>query len=462
MKKLWLVLLSLGLVMAFSVSAFAVDVKISAEYFAAGLYLNKTELEDVDTNPSTAFFYQRLRVGTDFIVSPCLKLVTRFDAMERIWGGARSGDGVKPVDDDDDYSANSAGTREENENIAVDLVYIDYTAPIGQFKVGYQPEMVWGTKFADFANGNPTGQIQYIKNVGPFTIAAMYSKIVDNSWSAVSTGINATRTDRDLDSYKIGGIYNFKGGEAGALLLFARDATCRGRACDSYLSNIYIFDPYVKAKIGPVALQAEAQYWFGDYAKYEGYVTGAENVSVGALSVFLDASANFGMFNVGGSAAYLSGDDNSTTDKIEGGINTAGLDWNPCLIMFNTETLGYWVGSIRGNPFTYADDQMSNAWFLQGRVGVKPVPQWDVNLSLSHAWADKKAAGYGFSYIPAANATYGTEVDLTATYKITNNLSYMLGAGYLFTGDYFKGMDTSSINKVCDDYMLINKLTLSF
>ena len=107
MKRFWLVLLSLGLVMAFSVSAFAVDVKVSAEYYAAGLYLNKTNVNDKDysvttgtgdsakttwyrSNLSTAFFYQRLRVGTDFIVSPCLKLVTRFDAMERIWGGARS------------------------------------------------------------------------------------------------------------------------------------------------------------------------------------------------------------------------------------------------------------------------------------------------------------------------------------------------------------------------------------
>jgi len=89
MKRLWLVLLSLGLVMAFSVSAFAVDVKVGAEYYAAGMYLNKTNLADQDTNPSTAFFYQRWRVGTDFIVSPSLKLVTRFDAMERIWGGAR-------------------------------------------------------------------------------------------------------------------------------------------------------------------------------------------------------------------------------------------------------------------------------------------------------------------------------------------------------------------------------------
>ena len=37
------------------------------------------------------------------------------------------------------------------------------------------------------------------------------------------------------------------------------------------------------------------------------------------------------------------------------------------------------------------------------------------------------------------DGNYGWEIDLTGTYKITNNLSYMLGAGYLFTGDIFKG-----------------------
>jgi hypothetical protein len=56
--------------------------------------------------------------------------------------------------------------------------------------------------------------------------------------------------------------------------------------------------------------------------------------------------------------------------------------------------------------------------------------------------------------------TYGTEVDVTGTYKITNYLSYMLGFGYLFTGDYFKC--PSGTNKVDDDYLLINKLPLTF
>ena len=78
------------------------------------------------------------------------------------------------------------------------------------------------------------------------------------------------------------------------------------------------------------------------------------------------------------------------------------------------------------------DGPMSNAWFFQGRVGVKPIADLDIMLSISYAKVDKKPAGF-------TGGTYGTEVDLTGTYKITNNLSYMLGFGYLFTGDYFKG-----------------------
>jgi hypothetical protein len=171
------------------------------------------------------------------------------------------------------------------------------------------------------------------------------------------------------------------------------------------------------------------------------------------------------MFYVGGTVAYVAGDDPGT-DKIEGhsGIVNGGIDWNPCLIMFNND-LTYWAGNVVGNnPILPPANQqsvlggpMANALFFQGRGGVRPTPQWDVMMSVSYAQADKKPAGF-------ANGTYGTEFDLTGTYKITNNLSYMLGVGYLFTGDYFKGDETvpGNTHKVNDDYMLINKLTLTF
>jgi len=101
MKRFWVVVLVLGLIAAFSTTVFAVDLKFSGEYYTVGMYLDKTSLREgaVDEGSSTAFYYQRLRVRTDFVVAPGLTLITRFDAMERAWGASRSevGKGITPA-----------------------------------------------------------------------------------------------------------------------------------------------------------------------------------------------------------------------------------------------------------------------------------------------------------------------------------------------------------------------------
>jgi len=98
------------------------------------------------------------------------------------------------------------------------------------------------------------------------------------------------------------------------------------------------------------------------------------------------------------------------------------------------------------------------------------MPQLDILASVSYAAVDKKPVGF-------VGGSYGWEVDITGTYKITNNLTYMLGLGYLFTGDYFKGYDEGGdytggygeqypthhvANDLANNYLIINKLTLSF
>ena len=473
MKKFWLVLLSLGLIMAFSVSAFAVDVKVSGEYYAAGLYLNKTRVDDSDTNPSTAFYFQRLRVGTDFIVSPCLKLVTRFDAMERIWGGARGESAISGYGGAD---AGSAGTREENQNIAFDYTYIDYVSPIGTFDIGYASYGATGTVFANSATAVGSIKYKYDFTSVPASLMLGISKVKDTSASAVST--STYWTDGDKDMYGIEGVYNFKkdkaAGKAGAKLSYYRYADTRPPASSTDLSNAsynyikayYQLTPYVIAKVGPVAIQAELNWGFGDAKKYDNNSIVGKDVSLNQINGWVDATANFGIFYAGGSVAYVSGDDPNTGDKDEGATNNGGNDYNPCLILFNYD-LTYWAGNVAGHDAAYSastgaatrgvvNGPMMNAWFFQGRVGIKPVPEADIMLAVSHAFADKKPLGF-------ANGAYGTEIDLTGSYKITNNLSYMLGVGYLFTGDYFKGYDDGKpANTVNDDFIVINKLTLSF
>ena len=474
MKRFWLVLLSLGLVMAFSASAFAVDVKFSGEYDIAGLYLNKIAVDngfdgwagDVGShNPSTAFYYQRLRMGTDFIVAPSLKLVTQFDAMDRIWGGARGGNFPAGASDN---TGGTGGTREESENLVMNLAYVEYISPIGLFRVGYQKDWCWGTVWGDRNNGRPAGQILYMVPIGPFTIAANYAKEASNRASAVTT---SSVTDNDFDSYRIAAVYGLgKKIEAGGLVMLNRNAEVKAAPIgEAYLVDLWYLIPYFKAQLGPVALQGELAWGFGN-VKMEDNILGRD-MTIDTLSVFLDATANLGMVYVGGSFAYVSGQDYTKTDKIQTGLgNTGGLDWNPCLILFNTD-LDYWAGDILGHSGSVVNGEMANAWFFQGRVGVKPTPQLDAMLSVSYATADKKTVPYEVApgvewYAPTTGSSYGVEVDLTGTYKITNNLSYMLGAGYLFTGDYFKGINQFQSMfgnaKVQDDFIVINKLTLSF
>jgi hypothetical protein len=448
MKKLWLILLSLGLVMAFSVSAFAVDVKVSGEYYAAGLYLDKTNVKDDDTANSTAFFYQRLRVGTDFVVSPSLKLVTRFDAMERIWGGQRSpvDGGTTPAT----LALDSAGTRAENENIAVDWAYVNYVAPVGTFDVGYMNSGATGTIFGNSAV--PAGRIKYYSPLikDAININADITKLTDKSASAVTS---ANATDLDKDAYAIEGVYNFKNdkasGKAAFKIAYTRDAT--KRVSGQYKQTYFTFTPWAIAKIGPVALQAEINWATGDDSDYD---TATGDVDLDNLSAFVDATATFAPVYVGATVAYVSGDDPDTNDKKEGGTLKGGRDWNPCLIMFNYYDTYNWGGAISGYD-SVVNDAMGNAWFFQGRVGVRPTPQLYTILAIAYATADEKPTGY-------ANSNYGTEVDITGTYKITNNLSYMLGAGYLFTGDYYKGKNTQGNNDVDNDFIVLNKLTLSF
>ena len=161
------------------------------------------------------------------------------------------------------------------------------------------------------------------------------------------------------------------------------------------------------------------------------------------------------MFYAGGSFAYVAGDDPATTDKMEGGVFNGGRDWNPCLILFNYDNT-FWTGSQLGADATSDGAPMNNTFFAQIRVGVRPVDKLDIMASFAWAHADKTPTNQWQS------RDYGYEIDLTATYKITNNLSYMLGGGYLLTGDWFKGVNAGGTNEVQNSFMVINKLTLTF
>jgi len=252
MKRSWLFLLSLALIIVFSASAFAVDVTFSGSYYAAGLYQDRTTFRknSGDEGPSTAFYYQRLRMKTEFTVSKGLKLITRMDAMERAWGATRTApDAVQ--------TRQSACTRAENENICFDWAFLEYESPIGYFNFGMQDDGGWATVFSD--NSLPAGLFTWAIQAKGLTAFIQVVKVTEKSKMATTASLAA---DYDTDKYQVGAFYEWKTGQAGLLAIYYRSASTRPD--DGMLAKIYCLQPYAIVNFGPVKIQAELDYAWGD------------------------------------------------------------------------------------------------------------------------------------------------------------------------------------------------------
>jgi hypothetical protein len=470
MKRLWLVGLAMALVMVFSASSWAVDLKVSGSFSAAGVYLDKINLkkEGSGSGQSTAFYYQRLRLKTEFLVTPGLSFVTSADIMERAWGANRSTPSAT-VDAVGIYTT-SAATRAENENIGFDHAYVNYATPIGIFRVGYMPDYIGGTIFHD--NETPAAKITYTLPVNNVVLGIQLVKVVEKSYNATNT--SATQTDHDTNKVQAFCKYKNDNFEGGLIWLYANDAANR-RTPDYYSikSRFHSLQPYLKATIGPVKIQAELDYYFGKLAQLDSEAVYLDQ-KLSSLAGWLDAVATFGPVYLGYTFAYSQGQgtDGDTVNAYTGG----GKDWSPTLIMWNSDR-SYWIGNINGygngtsSGTSRFGTEMTNAFFHQLKIGLRPTDQLDICLSGSYARADRlnglNATQTAFGPLIGlqdlsgySSKDYGTEIDLTGTYKINDNLTYMAGFGYLFTGDYFKANNANA--DVANDYMFINKLTLTF
>ena len=95
---------------------------------------------------------------------------------------------------------------------------------------------------------------------------------------------------------------------------------------------------------------------------------------------------------------------------------------------------------------------LDNAYLWQVFAGMSPMENLAVKAVFSYAYADEK--------LDKVDDNYGSEFDITASYKIYDNLDYTVGFGYLFAGDYYKGNDKD--NPIDDTYLLMNKLQVNF
>lgn len=481
MRKFWIVMLTVGLMMAFTMPAFGAvggaDVKFSGSYLINGLYASNPSLKKSDSNAGAgpyAVYDQRLRVQTEFKVAEGLSLVTRFDALEKRWGDTT----WNGTYDSNTRSSVGATGAYVQENFEFERAYIDFKTGIGQFQVGYQQFTSWGTALGDGANTKPG--IKYIFASGPMTVIAAMERNMEGQTRAgirgptgATSGTGFDYLDSDSDAYDLGFIYKWGGGEAGLLYQYADLKFNRPDVAivpltgsQTYRASsaaLHVIDPYVKMTFGPVFVESELIWITGKMKKSE--LSTVADVDASGLGVYIKANVDLKPAYVGGIFLWSQGDDYSDATKKKAGwlaALNAGSVFEPCLI-FGSYWYNHAVGTTAtgfatGNNYTYFFD---NIWFAQGYVGVKPMPKLDVQLNYSWMKADQKPrVGLVPTGAQYTSDALGQEIDLKATYKIFDNLSYMIGGAYFFTGDYFKA--DNAANSIENNYLIMHQLNLTF
>jgi hypothetical protein len=498
MKKLLVVLLSLGLILAFGMTASAqTSVKFSGQYYVVGVYEdNRTLSGGTLDDYSRAYFWTRTRVQTVFNVAEGLSFTTRFDAFEKQWGNAnRSSNTTEDKSNSGKFQNNNVALQE---NLEMEYGFVTFKTAIGIFDIGYQAADEWGTVFGDIPGSRP--RAKFTTAFGPFTLLALFEKVYEADTATTTTqtvtisqapatfpvtyNVATTATTApsgksfaDADNYVLAGIFNWKGGNAGLLYKYVNGDN--NQPLGAFSTQVHVLAPYMKGQFGPVYVEGEVIYQVGKARKYQDSAATAD-VDKESLGGYALAKVNIGPAYIGGQFGYSQGqnsnnvaNDGTVLKDTTGPVSTTA--WNPTLI-FGQANLKSWVygndigGTLAAtqgitSPATYNANKQ-NLWLYNIFAGFNVTPKFNIEGMFSYMYADQKPyvivtnADKSKSKVPYLSDAYGMEADIKVSYKIYDNLTYMVGAGYLWTGDYFKGINGN--NQISNDYLLMNQLTLNF
>lgn len=445
---IWIVSLA---VLLMSGSADAADVKFSGQYTYEGWYENNHSLlgenaAPLNPPPSTGFQTGGLILDTQFKVAEGVTLNTRARILNKIWGDGASG-AASDVRDRT-YATN----RYLRENIEFERLFIVFRALGGRFDIGQQLTNQTGTVFSNTDEERPI--IKYTYTAKPWSGYIAFQKTQERELVNPAALTYGTGSDVDYDQWKYGISFSWKTGVAGMGGTFYNNRLNRNDTASSYTAVYHKLNPYVKATIGQVYLEGESNVFVGGYRSYEqpDGITRIDSKRNG-WNIYGKVRYTFGPAYVGAQYAFVSGDDAGTADRYEAGPSS-GREYKPCLILLNSDR-DKWLGALGTGGImqdNYAQLGSVNFQFYQGFVGYKPLPKLELTASYSRASLDKQNA-YVDDFL-------GSELDLTATYKLYDNLTYLVGYGYLWTGDAWKG--TNAGTALADDWLLMHRLTLTF
>ncbi len=441
MKKSFIALLSVSVVLLFAVSSFALHaVPEMFEYTPSIVKSKKAQLEigghirvrgetndnyvhfndDVSSDNTRSFNDQRVNLHVKATVSPNTMGLIELQMNEGRssdsygWGNC---DGAKGI-----YrKANCKPT-----GVTVRQAYISHqTKALGVlagFKVGHQLYALGNGLFFNHTQYGDDGITLWISPADGMEI----------SLNALKFDENDSASSDDVDAYA--GTFSGAFGPANvsADVTFFNDNEFGTKGAD-----LWNFGVRGDMNVGPVAVKADVEFQTGSADEF---AANGDDFDLGGYAFLLGADFDAGPVKIGVEGAYGSGDDIDTEDEYEGFITTLsdGQDYTylydqkaktSAQALVATATMS----SLYGNT---SRTGLANTWYIGVGASGKPTPDLKLSGDVYYLQASEKVSDVD-NY---DEKDIGVEIDGKIEYQLDTNLVYYVEAGYLMAGDFYKNV----------------------
>lgn len=269
---------------------------------------------------------------------------------------------------------------------------------------------------------------------------------VERQQEAAAEEAKERKADEDRDVFYLAGISKTKYLVGGLAFVFDNDKTTAAQITRSYITL-----PFSSAKFGPLAIQGELAYVWGE-TNYN--AADQAGLDIDEITYNLEATFDLGVASVQAGYAFFSGDNNGTADDKDSSYNANfGDNWDKLFILTSDENpvLCENLGGA-GNLSTVSGNTAAGAKLYYAGASFTPMKNLKLSVVAGIADADKVLSG--------RDDDIGTEYDLTLNWRIYDNLTYSAIAAYLDAGNFWKDGDATV--QLEDTYALFHELKLTF
>jgi len=448
MKKSFLIILSMLLVLGFAATVFAIHAEIPAETqsvvakgtsqitlggsirFRGDVRNNTGDFND-DNADHMSSYDGRVRLSLDAQVSPNTTGRIHLESGDAdaadtyTWGGA---------------GTDAEGTYGEGNGKRGDLRILEawiqsknlFGSPLA-LKVGHMPLKLGHGLFFDHSKYGDDAIMLFANPTNELHVALLDAKFTEDT-NTNTNSANTNNNSDDTDAYVLLGAFNGGAFNAGWDITYLNDQDAAARGL--HLWNIGLRGD---AKVGGmVTLKGDVEIQTGKAkgttttTKYKGY------------AFLIGADVALDKVTIDGAVVIGSGDNNANDDKVKT-FQTAQSDTQKFTYLYDyrTRTAGISTPVTSGASALGATNTgIANTTYF--KIGAKAKPNADLTtkLDLYVLKATKKVSSDG----PYNSKDIGVEVDGKLTYNIDKNLVYFIEGGYLWAGDLYKNITVNAQN----------------